>query len=365
MVPVRWDNVLILQTSFLGDTVLTLPLICEVRRRFPVKKLTLLCQPVSRELLLDHPAIDEIITDDKKNSDRGWRGVYRTAARIKERSFTLALTPHKSLRSALILYLAAIPHRVGFRQSRGWFFYQQRPERNPELHDVERNLSVLQAFGLRPEQCQRAIDLPVSSEIQKRVDEKLLKLGVLENDLIIGVSPGSVWPTKRWSAAGFAALIQMLQQRFACRVLLFGGADDSAVVEDVQRRCGGAAASLVGLIGLRELAAAINRCRIFITNDSAPMHIAVARRVPTVAVFCATTPGLGFYPYTHEAIVVQRDLSCRPCAPHGGRRCPLGTEDCIRQISPDAVLRAAEKLLAIDCYSKSPRVPFEPEFMTV
>jgi heptosyltransferase-2 len=223
----------------------------------------------------------------------------------------------------------------------------------------------LQAFGLRPEQCQRAIDLPVSSEIQKRVDEKLLKLGVLENDLIIGVSPGSVWPTKRWSAAGFAALIQMLQQRFACRVLLFGGADDSAVVEDVQRRCGGAAASLVGLIGLRELAAAINRCRIFITNDSAPMHIAVARRVPTVAVFCATTPGLGFYPYTHEAIVVQRDLSCRPCAPHGGRRCPLGTEDCIRQISPDAVLRAAEKLLAIDRYSKSPRVPFEPEFMTV
>ena len=365
MVPVRWDNVLILQTSFLGDTVLTLPLICEVRRRFPVKKLTLLCQPVSRELLLDHPAIDEIITDDKKNSDRGWRGVYRTAARIKERSFTLALTPHKSLRSALILYLAAIPHRVGFRQSRGWFFYQQRPERNPELHDVERNLSVLQAFGLRPEQCQRAIDLPVSSEIQKRVDETLLKLGVLENDLIIGVSPGSVWPTKRWSAAGFAALIQMLQQRFACRVLLFGGADDSAVVEDVQRRCGGAAASLVGLIGLRELAAAINRCRIFITNDSAPMHIAVARRVPTVAVFCATTPGLGFYPYTHEAIVVQRDLSCRPCASHGGRRCPLGTEDCIRQISPDAVLRAAEKLLAIDRYGKSPRVPFEPEFMTV
>jgi len=62
---------------------------------------------------------------------------------------------------------------------------------------------------------------------------------------------------------------------------------------------------------------------------------------------------------------VQRDLSCRPCASHGGRRCPLGTEDCIRQISPDAVLRAAEKLLAIDRYSKSPRVPFEPEFMTV
>lgn len=365
MQAVSWDNVLILQTSFLGDSVLTLPLICEVRRRFPVKKLTLLCLPASQELLLDHPAIDEIITDDKKNSDRGWRGVYRTAARLKERNFTLALTPHKSLRSALILYLAAIPHRVGFRQSRGWFLYQQRSERNPECHDVERNLSVLQAFGLRPEQCQRAIDLPVSSEIQKRVDEKFLGLGVRESDLIIGVSPGSVWPTKRWSAAGFAALIQMLQQKFTCRPLLFGGADDSAVVEDIQRRCGRAVASLVGLIGVRELPAAINRCRIFITNDSGPMHIAVARGVPTVAVFCATTPDLGFYPYTNDAIVVQRDLSCRPCASHGGRRCPLGTEDCIRQISPDAVFRAAEKLLAGDGGRESPRMPFQPEFMTV
>ncbi len=363
--PVSWENVLILQTSFLGDTVLTLPLIGEVRRQFPVKKLTLLCLPLSRELLLDHPAIDEIITDDKKNSDRGWRGVYRTAVRVREKNFTLALTPHKSLRSALILYLAAIPHRVGFRESRGWFLYQQRTERDPELHDVERNLSVLQAFGLRPEQCQRAIDLPLSSEIQKAVDEKLLAVGVRESDLIIGVSPGSIWPTKRWSAAGFAALIQMLQQKFACRALLFGGSDDSAVVEDVQRRCGRAAISLVGRIGLRELPAAINRCRIFITNDSGPMHIAVARRVPTVAVFCATTPDLGFYPYTNDAIVVQRNLSCRPCASHGGRRCPLGTEDCIRQISPAAVLRAAEKLLASDRYRESPRIAFRPEFMTV
>jgi heptosyltransferase-2 len=365
MAPVSWENVLILQTSFLGDTVLTLPLISEVRHRFPVKRLTVLCLPLSRDLLLDHPAIDDIITDDKKNSDRGWRGVWRTAARVREKKFTLALTPHKSLRSALILYLAAIPHRVGFRESRGWFLFQHRVERNSEVHDAERNLSVLQAFGLRPEQCQRALDLPVSSATQNIVDEKLSALGVAENELIVGISPGSVWPTKRWSAAGFAALIQMLRQKFACRVLLFGGFDDDDVVEDVRRRCGDGAISLVGRINLRELPAAINRCRVFVTNDSGPMHIAVARRVPTVAIFCATTPELGFYPYTKNAIVVQRDLSCRPCASHGGRRCPLGTEDCIRQISPGTVLHAVEKLLANDRGGESQRIAFQPEFMTV
>jgi heptosyltransferase-2 len=267
------------------------------------------------------------------------------------------------LRSALILYLAAIPHRVGFRESRGWFLFQQRSERNPALHDVERNISLLQAFGVRPEQCRRELDLPVSAATQRSVDAKLHALGLGENELLYGINPGSVWPTKRWSAAGFAALIRMLQQKHGCRVALFGGADDAGVVEDVQQRCDGSAVSLVGRIGLSELPAAITRCRVFITNDSGPMHIAVARRVPTVAIFCATTPELGFYPYSSDAVVVQRNLPCRPCAPHGGRRCPLGTEDCIRQISPQTVLRAVEKIVGTD--RRAMRCAFQPELLTV
>src|SRR5688500_20188681 len=99
-----WENVLILQTSFLGDTVLTLPLISEVRRRFPVKRLGALCLSASRELLQDHPAIDEIIAYDKKNADRGWRGLPRTAARLQAKNLTVARTPHQSMRSALLLY---------------------------------------------------------------------------------------------------------------------------------------------------------------------------------------------------------------------------------------------------------------------
>ena len=364
MAKASWENVLVLQTSFLGDTVLTLPLIAELRRHFPVKKLTVLCLPLSRELLLDHPAIDDVITDDKKNSDRGWGGLWRTAARVRDKKFTLALTPHKSLRSALILCLAAIPHRVGFRESRGWFLLHQRVKRNPDRHDVERNLSVLQAFDVHPEQCERALELPVSAATQSAVDEKLRALGVGQGELIVGVSPGSVWPTKRWSAAGFAALIEMLQRKYRSPILLFGGSDDAPVVEDVQRRCGQTAISLVGRIGLRELPAAISRCRVFVSNDSGPMHIAVARQVPTVAIFCATVPELGFYPYTSNAVVVQKELSCRPCASHGGRRCPLGSEDCMRQISPDAVLRAVEKMLAAD-RCRAPRQAFKPEFMTV
>jgi lipopolysaccharide heptosyltransferase II len=364
MAPVNWEKTLVLQTSFLGDTVLTLPLIAEVRRRFPVKHLSVLCLPSSGELLQGHPAIDQIIVDDKKAANRGWLGMRRTAVRLMPEKFTAALTPHKSLRSALILYLAGISHRVGFRESRGWFLFHQRAMRDPALHDVERNLSVLRVFGLAPEQCQRALDLPISPSTRDGVNQKLRNLGVNDTDPIVGVSPGSVWPTKRWSTAGFARLIRMLRQRQGYQILLFGGVEDGAVVQDVLRRSGAAAVNLVQQIGLRELAAAIDRCHVFVTNDSGPMHVAVARRVPTVAVFCATTPDLGFYPYTDNAIVVQRNLPCRPCASHGGRRCPLGTEACIQEISAEVVVSAVEKLLGGGRRGREPN-SFQPELLTV
>ena len=369
MLAANWENVLVLQTSFLGDTVLTLPLISEVRRRFAVGKLTLLCQPASRELLQDHPAIDAIIVDDKKHLDRGLAGLRRKAAELAAENFTLALTPHKSWRSALMLSWAGIPFRVGFRQSRGWFLFHRTVCRDGARHDVERNLSLLEAFEIQAEQCDRKISLPVSSALQTAVDRKLAALGLNINLPIVGIHPGSVWPTKRWSAAGFARLIEDLRQDFNCQVALFGGAEDGAVVRDVLSRCGQGAIDLVGQISLRELPAAIGRCRVFLTNDSGPMHIAVAERVATVAVFCATTPALGFYPYSERAAVLQKELSCRPCSTHGGRRCPLGHRACIELVQPASVLAVVKKFLGADVASPAivdmPGKSFEPEFIAL
>jgi heptosyltransferase-2 len=360
-----WENVLLLQTSFLGDTVLTLPLIDEIKRQFPVKKLTLLCQAASRDLLRDHPAIDEIIVDDKKKADRGFAGLRAKARALKAQDFTVALTPHKSLRSALMLYWADIPCRVGFRQSRGWFLFHRRVARDASRHDVERNLSILTPFGIRVEDCRREIDLPVSATLQEAVNRKLSALGLEEDDLAVGVCPGSVWPTKRWSIGGFAELIRRLHQRIPCTILLFGGPDDALVVEQVQSRSGRRAINLVDQIGLRELPAAISRCALFITNDSGPMHVAVARKIPTLAIFCATTPELGFFPYTDKAIVVGKKLSCRPCGTHGGRRCPLGHAHCIEKIPTQTVLESAEKLLSsVERMNRRPET-FQPELLTV
>jgi heptosyltransferase II len=363
MAEARWENVLVLQTSFIGDTVLTFPLLGEIKRRFPRARLTFFCSPQGHELAQSSSAIDEIIVDDKKGNDRGIYGLWRQALGLRKKSFTVALTPHKSLRSALLLYLARIPCRVGFRQSKGWYLFNRLVNRPAERHDVDRNLSLLAAFGISTADCERHWDLLGARDDHTSAVQELLSLKSGAGRLLFGVNPGSVWATKRWQARGFAEVIKLLKARWECEVIIFGGPQDAQLAAAICEFSGSNCIDHAGRFSLRELPQAVSACDVFITNDSGPMHIAAALRVPTVALFCATTPALGFYPYSSDAIVLEKDLPCRPCSSHGGRRCPLGTEDCMRLIGPEHVLHAVERLLERRGEKRAPA--YEPEFVFV
>jgi heptosyltransferase-2 len=357
-------KILVVQTGFLGDALLTTPLLSGLRSRFPRADIAVLCTPMARSLLEGNPDIDEIIVDDKKGDGRGWLGIRRRARQLRDRGFALALSPHKSARSALLLFLAGIPQRIGFRQSGGWFLYHHRVAWDPSLHEVRRNLSLLDPLGAGPVEA-RGPRIEISRATKQHVTKLLDSLGIGEAETVFGIHPGSVWPTKRWRPESYAELVVALKRRFQCKVILFGGADDLAVVEAVQRSCGGEAVSLAGKLDLPGFACALERCRVFVTNDSAPMHAAVARGVPVVAVFCATTPALGFYPYSSRAVVVEKALDCRPCSHHGGRRCPLGTEECIHAIRPEDVLRGVERLFDGVQAPRAGDDPHRPEFITL
>ena len=366
MILADWKNVLVVQTSFLGDTILTLPLLAEIKRRYPVGKLTLLSTPVGRELLGSHPGIDEVIVDDKRHEDAGIMGLWRKAKVLEQKRFTLAISPHKSLRSALLLFLARIPYRVGFRQSKGAFLFHALANRNPRSHDVERNLSILEALGIPTRECRQSIDFPVGADSKEKNRRLLDVAGVDLNRTVIGINAGSVWPTKRWAPDLFAALIQTAEAGCELRDCSFRRSRRVDTTTKIQALCGADVVNWCGKTALQDLPAAVSACDLFITNDSGPMHIAVACKVPVVAIFCATTPSLGFYPYSSKAVVVEKELSCRPCTSHGSRRCPLGTEDCIRLIRPEHVLQAAKQVLQLsDKSAVNSRAAHEPHYLTL
>ena len=359
----RASHLLIVQTGFLGDVVLTTPLIAEMRRRLAPESLTILTTPQARPLLEDHPAVDRVLVDAKHTDGKGLTGLLKTARRLRGEGFTMAAAAHKSLRTALLLALAGIPQRIGFRQSPGWFLYHRIASRDPNRHEVERILCLMRAFNVEPEECDRRPFVAYGAFAHTQAQTFLTDAGIQEHEPVFIIAPGSVWPTKRWTMVGYAALVRQLERHYG-RVLICGGPDDARVAEAVYEQSGRQGVNLVGKADLQTFMALADRARACISNDSAPMHIAAARNAAVVAIFCATTPGLGYGPYSDRAIIVEKkDLACRPCSRHGTVTCPRQTEACMRLITVQDVLAGIEQLLQQTEHHKTARAAFPTERM--
>jgi heptosyltransferase-2 len=204
---------------------------------------------------------------------------------------------------------------------------------------VERNLALLAPFGGPPAERPR-LHVPVLEPARRRAAGLLAGVG----RPLVGIAPSSVWETKRWIEAGFAGVAAALAADGAAIVLL-GGPGDEALTRRIASAAGVPVLDLTGRTDLATFVAVVDRLDVLVANDSAPMHVAAARATPVVAVFCATTPALGYGPWADEAIVVEADLACRPCARHGGRACPRGTDDCRYLVEAPSVAAAVRRLL--------------------
>lgn len=335
---------LIAQTSFLGDVVLSTPVFAVLRRHYPHAHITALVRPEVAGVLDGHPHVDAVLTDDKRGPEGGL-GSWRLVRKLRAGHFDAALALHKSFRTAWVLAAAGIGRRMGFRQSAGWFLYHRRVPRDPTRHDVERNLSLLAGLGLDPEEAYVRPYLACAPAAVLRFHAALRARGTDPSTPLAGIAPGSAWATKRWTVEGYAALLTALQRDLGVTAVLLGSPGDAPYAAAVQRAAGGAGVNLVGQTDLAMFVAAIDQCVVLVANDSAPVHIAVARDTPVVAIFGPTVPRQGFGPYTDRARIVEREMPCRPCGRHGGARCPLGTHACMQEIGVADVRRAVADLL--------------------
>ena len=336
-------NVLVLQTSFLGDSLLTLPLLRRLKESLPGARVSVLTLPKNGDVFRNNPWVDEVILDDKRGEHAGPFGTCKIAAELKRRGFDLAVIPHRSFRSALVAWLARIPRRVGFAASAGRFLLTDAVPFAWLTHDLERNLALARPVGgqTRPliGESRYIVPPPPSPDFAAR----LAAAGIAPDARLAGVHPGAAWATKRWLPERFAELCRRLKSEGLTPVLI-GGPGDAALGAEIARASG--AADLVGQTDLEELKSLMGRLALFVTNDSGPMHLAAAAGVPVVAIFGATTRELGFFPYGAGHRVVEADLACRPCGLHGAKACPEGHFLCMRLLSVDQVHRACREALA-------------------
>jgi len=332
---------LVVQTSFLGDMVLTTPLFAFLARSGPVD---VVCTPAAAALVANDPSIREVISYDKRGSESGARGFARLASRLRSKRYAAAYLAQGSVRSGALVAAAGIADRVGFATSAGKLFYTTRIAPIENIHHAARLLSLGTREPLRDVDHSELRPHLYPGDRERVAVDQLLGNGGHRDDkgLLIALAPGSVWATKRWPF--YADLSRELVK--TANIVVVGAEADRSLAAEIVAATDGKAIDATGRLSLLASAELIGRAALLVTNDSAPQHLASAMNTPTLAVFGPTAPEFGFGPLADRSRVLGRtDLDCRPCDRHGPQKCPLGHWRCMREISADEVAAAARELL--------------------
>lgn len=326
-------KILISQTASLGDVILSTPVISALRRNYPNSELWFLSSSAGVNLLRSDNELAGVISYDKKGIDRGFFGFIKKIRELRKHKFDLVFAIQRSARVSFLLYFAKIVRRVGFKSSALPFLFTHTVHRLKAKHDVERNLSILaNEFSIIDSDKELRLFAPDASVISSELKGELV-------EPYISIFPGSLWYTKRWNAGNFAELAKGLSEA-GIRSIFLGSENEKELLQSCVKLSN--SLSLAGKTNLQELIYVVSNSKVVVCNDSSSLHVASAFKIPTVSIFCATSPQMGFGPWRNpnSEIIEEKNLWCRPCSRHGSDFCPTGTELCMKGTESGASVQA-------------------------
>jgi len=336
------NRILVRGVNWVGDTVLSYPTVQQLKTLFPKSHLAVLIPSYLVDLWKTFPYVDEIIPFQKKGGIGSLWEDLNLSQSLKERNFDLAVILPRSFRSALHIYLARIPIRIGYRDEGRSLFLTHGIRRTKEMlrvHRVYYYQKLLEPLG--------KIEDPPSPQIflreedRKWADQVLKDLEIPEGKPLIGMNPGATYGlAKCWYPDRFGEVGKRLSEKWQTRVLLFGKEEERPIVYEILKHMGTKGIDLTGKTGLLQLAALMERCTLLVTNDTGTMHVATAVGTPVVAIF-GSTPPLTTGPWGDGHVVVKRDVSCSPC---WKRICPTDHR-CMELITVDEIEEVVDKQL--------------------
>ncbi len=334
--PEEIRKIVIVQTAFIGDVILTTPLIRVTAESFPGAEIHFITIPASRNTVETLPYISKLWIYDKRGEDAGPGKLFRFSGLLKQEKIDLALVPHRSLRSALLVYFAGIPKRIGFDRSSGSFLFTDKVKYPVQGHEIERNLKLLDNINIRPLSKELPEVFPDRAD-ENEVSKWLESHSLVKDQPLICLAPGSIWFTKRWIPGYWARLADRLREK-KFEVVFIGSSNDKPLIDDIIAELNCEVHNSAGLFTIRQSAELIRRSRLLISNDSAPTHIGVAVKTPVLTIYGSTVPEFGFFPYGDgDRFTGVEGLSCRPCTDHGRYRCPLKHFKCMHDLGPDRI----------------------------
>lgn len=333
-------SILIIQTAFIGDTILASSFAYEVAREYPDHQIHFLCRHGNQSVLEGLPFIHRLWIWDKRGSK--YKSLFSMINQLRAFKFDVVFNLHRHFNSGLVSLCMKGKIKVGFKQNPLSIFYSKKiNHRIPHTvsgaswHEVQRNLQLLQAVNpsypmpLNPKKIRP--HLPITQRHREKIKAYIEKPYVV-------VAPASVWFTKQWEEASYRELVNSLSHSH--QVFLIGGPDDHALCERVKALT--SSVNLCGKLNLLESAALMERAERVFVNDSGPLHLASSVNAPSTALFCATIPEFGYGPLSEDSVVLEspEKLNCRPCGLHGHVACPEGHFKCAKNITVERAFKS-------------------------
>ncbi len=289
-------KILVIHTAFIGDIVLSTPLIQRLKDMYPDSEIDYLTLPGNKVIISNNPNLNEILTYDKKGADRGIKGFLRILKKLKERKYDYAVIPHRFIRSIALARLAKIPKIVGFDVSTGSWLLKEKIHYDMKKHEVERLLDLVGYNGSK---------IPVriypSEEDFKKIKEILKKK---KYDKLTVIAPGSQRPEKIWPIEKYRELISRLSNEKRNLIVITGGKAEKALPLDFEREEN--IMDLRGEVSLLEFSALLSEADVIVSNDSSPVHIGSGFDKPfIIGIFGPGKRCLGFFPWSDRSVVIE------------------------------------------------------------
>lgn len=342
--PPPYRRILLTRMKFIGDVVLTTPVIRSVRAAYPDAFVAYMGDRNAVVLLEQNPGLNEIIPFDYTKPTLIEQT--RVALHLWRRKFDLVVDMFGNPRSALLTRLSGAPVRVGpARPGRGRLYTIEVHDDGKRRTAIEFHNRSIAAAGIPPSAGKTEIFLTDDERREARIYLRWLNGGTAPPDLpkpVIGLYPGATWPAKQWLPERFGELADLITSKLGVQVILFAGPHDTMAVDAVMKNSSSQVKVLTAL-PLRQVAAVMSHCRVVVANDGGPLHIAAALGVPTIGLFGPGEDDIWF-PYEraegHRAL--RRDVPCHPCHLDFCNREGKGFMECMRLLTVAEVFSAVQ-----------------------
>lgn len=336
------DKILVIQTAFIGDAILTLPMIQKLKEQNDTCEIHVLAIPSTHEIFSASSYVDRVLVIDKKNKHKSLFGLLRFVKEIKVNNYAKIYSPHRSLRTSFIVLSLGVKETYGFSNSSLKHVYRHIINYEPGHHEVQRNLELI-GYTNKNNDWKILPEIRSDKEIIEKIDRYFSDNKI--NSKIAAVAPGSVWNTKIYPQEYYREIINFLKDK-GYYIFIIGGEKDKELCADLINNIPGSTASVAGMFSLTETIELLKRAEILISNDSAPTHMGVSAHIPVLTIYCSTVSSFGFYPYNSKSSFLSfDDLPCKPCGIHGHKECPVKTFDCGYKLKPQIVISKIEEML--------------------